>query len=122
MGDWLDDLHASDFGKAIRAQCDEAEDAPAERAGEGWKGSIYGFCPVQGHGEIDGRFWYFRSRGDDWRFEVYLEPCSERIPGDEKLVWDRCGDYDGDAPNAGWMKFSEAWLLIEESVALFRAA
>jgi hypothetical protein len=29
-----------------------------------------GFCPVQAEGEIDGRAWYFRARGEHWQFHV----------------------------------------------------
>lgn len=121
MGEnWLEALRNSDFGKAIRQQCDEAEDVPAERSGDGWKGSIYGFCPVQGHGSVDNLFWYFRSRHEEWRLEVYRTSCDAELPPDEQIVWSASGEYEGDQPNAGWMKFSEAWDIIEESIALGR--
>lgn len=117
----LDDLRNSDFAKAIRKQCEEAEDAPADRSGEGWAGIIGGFCPVQGHGHVDGRFWYFRARYDEWRFEVYSEPCDADLPGDDKLVWSREDEYLGPT-SAGWMRFSEAWRFIEQSIDAFRHA
>ncbi len=119
---WLDELRNSDFGKAIRAQCDEQEDVDGQREGPDWKGSIYGACPLQGHGTVDDRFWYFRSRSDEWRFEVYTKPCDDALPGDDALVWDRYGSYMGDAHNAGWMKYSEGWTIIEMHIAAYRAS
>ena len=106
--------------EAIRAQCDEQEDAPAEKSGDGWAGVIGGACPLQGHGHVDAHFWYFRARHDSWSFEVYPTSTEEELPPDEELTWDRYGSYAGDAHNAGWMKFSEAWPLIESHIALFR--
>lgn len=120
--DWLTALRESDFGKAIRKQSDEARDAPAEREGDRWEGGISGFCPVQGWGSVENLFWYFRARSDCWRFEVYTEDTSGRLPDDDKLVWHASADYEGDAHNAGWMKYSEAWALIEECIATGRAA
>ncbi len=120
MADWLTELQNSDFGKAIRAQCDEQDDAPGEREGDGWKGEIGGSCPLQGHGSVDDRFWYFRARHDEWRFEVYTKPCDHELPGDDDMVWDMYGSYTGDAHNAGWMKHSEAWVIIESKIAAFR--
>jgi hypothetical protein len=115
--DWLTELQNSDFAKAIRAQCDEQEDADWERSGDGWKGSIGGSCPLQGHGSVGNLFWYFRARHDEWRFEVYPTTCAGALPPDETMVWSAEAEYEGDAPNAGWMKYSEAWALIEECIA-----
>lgn len=122
MGDWLEDLRNSDFAKAIRKQCAEAEDMPARRGGEGWTGCIGGFCPVQGEGFVDGRFWYFRARHDEWRFEVFSVDGRDggMLPGDDKIIWSADGEYEGDQHNAGWMKFSEAWALIENCIAVGR--
>lgn len=118
--DWIDALRNSDFGKAIRQQCEESEDVPAQRAGDGWQGTIYGFCPIQGDGTVDDRFWYFRARHEEWSFEVYDVSTKPELPGENHLVWDMYGSYNGDAHNAGWMKFSEAWALIEQKIAAYR--
>jgi hypothetical protein len=117
--DWLTALRESDFGKAIRKQCDEAEDAPPKRDGDGWTGSIYGFCPVQGHGSVGNLFWYFRARHEEWQFEVYTSSCEEQLPPGDP-VWSAEAEYEGDAHNAGWMKFSEAWDIIEKCIAMGR--
>jgi hypothetical protein len=110
------------IGASIRAACECAEDAPASREGEGWEGSIGGFCPVQGEGTVDGRFWYFRARHDDWSFEVFSVGWApdEGLPGDDKIVWSAEAEYEGEQPNAGWMKFSEAWDIIENCIAIGR--
>lgn len=111
----LEALANSDFAKALQAACDEAEDAPAEKSGDGWKGSIGGFAPVQGDGQVDGKFWYFRARHDSWSFEVYTKSCRTELP-DESPLWETSGKYG----NASWMKLSEAWGLIEASLAKYR--
>ena len=117
---WLTRLRESPLGQAIRAQADEAEDTPASKSGDRWTGTIYGFCPVQGHGSVDNLFWYFRARGEEWRFEVYTASCDRELPDDSKLVWTAEGEYEGDQHSAGWMKFSEAWGLIESCIAVGR--
>lgn len=111
-----DDIANSDFAKAIQAACNEAEDAPAEKSGTGWKGSIDGFCPVQGVGQVDDKFWYFRARHDEWSFEVYTKSCERELPKEDP-IWLTVGEHD----NASWMKFSEAWALIEDSIAKYRS-
>lgn len=108
--------------KSILASVDECEDATAVRAGDGWDGEIFGFCPVQGLGHVDGFSWYFRARWEEWRFEVYDAPfrCDgggRRLP-DADPFFEVGGDADGDA---SWMPFSEAWRHIESSIVAFRA-
>lgn len=102
--------------EAINESVSECEDAPTERNGDGWSGVIHGFCPVQGHGELDGLFWYFRARHDEWGFEVHETSCAGELPPDEHMVWGCAGEDD----DASWMKYSEAWRLIERSIAEFR--
>ncbi|KQV78184.1 hypothetical protein [Rhizobium sp. Root1220] len=31
---------------------------------------LAGYCPVQGQGDLEGQYWYFRARGSKWRFEL----------------------------------------------------
>lgn len=118
MTDWLEDLRNSDFAKELRARVAELEDAPAERSGAGWQGAVYGFCPVQGHGTVDGLSWYFRARHDEWRFEVWREPFGPygHLPAGDP-IWKVETDYDGDA---SWMPISVAWALIEQCIAMGR--
>lgn len=123
MGDWVDDLQNSEFAKAIRETCEEKEDVPAEREGQGWNGKIQGFCPVQGYGVVDGLNWYFRARHSGWSFEAWREPFGEQgaLPSADPLWW--CqedygeGDYD-----ASWMPLSDAWGYVEASIKAGRAA
>lgn len=40
---------------------------------------VYGWCPVQGEGWVDGHAWYFRARGEQWSFQVADEPYEEAV-------------------------------------------
>jgi hypothetical protein len=65
---------------------------------------LFGFCPVQAEGFLDDQFWYFRARGDVWRFEVGGDAEFTRRP-----VWwfgEHWPSPDGIA--AGWMTDEEA--------------
>lgn len=57
----------------VRTESAKARDASPDKSGEGWEGSIDGFCPVQGQGTVDGLNWYFRARHSAWSFEVWRE-------------------------------------------------
>lgn len=106
----------------IRAECDKAEDAPPTRDGDGWRGRIEGFCPVQGYGEVDGLTWYFRARHDAWSFEVWREPFQPdgRLP-EPNAMWMAEAEYGEGDHDASWMPFSHAWQYIEASIATGRA-
>lgn len=98
-----------------------ADDSPV-RSGVGWEGRIEGFCPVQGHGVVDGRGWYFRARHDAWSFEVWESgPLPSdghggyRLPTESADWW-----LEGDDDDASWMRFSAAWGLIESGIAAWR--
>lgn len=119
-------LMASDgpMAKAIRENCARSENAPPEREGEGWKGRLEGFCPVQGYGTVDGLTWYFRARYDSWSFEVWREPFwndgyTERLP-DATAMWSAEAEYEGGEFAASWMPFADAWALIESCIATGR--
>lgn len=111
------------LGDRVRAACERKEDAPPERTGDGWEGKIDGFCPVQGKGTVDGMWWYFRARHDEWSFEVWRSPFGPNgeLPRSE-TVWSTASRYvDGDG-DASWMPFSHAWGYIEQSIAALRTA
>lgn len=121
--DWLEALRNSALGKAIRDACDAKEDAPAHREGDGWSGTVGGFCPVQGEGTVDGLSWYFRARHDDWSFEAWRAPFGPdgSLPSGPP-IWSASAEYtDGDG-DASWMPFSHAWRYIEECIAVGREA
>ncbi len=94
---------------------DTQRDAPNERSSEGWEGGIYGACPLQGEGTVNGRHWYFRARGDDWSFAVYRGEVLET-----ELLWSANGPYEGVASTAGWMHYSEAWEIIASCIEMAR--
>jgi hypothetical protein len=108
------------FGAVIRKNFSAMVGAgPTTSGGEGWAGSLYGACPVQGEGVVDGRPWYFRARHDEWSFSVAAasdgDPVGIRWGDGEGFV------VEGEHENASWMPYAEAWVLIERSIAEMRA-
>lgn len=113
------------LGPGLERNLAEQNDAPTEQEGEGWSGSIGGACPLQGDGVVDGLRWYFRARGQHWSLSVAwrggVEPADVTATGDDG--WYVEGEADEkDAYAASWMRHSEAWRHIVESIALYRAA
>ena len=74
---------------------------------------LYGNCPVQADGTIDGWPFYFRARGERWSFSIGKNPV-----GDPH--WFIIRPYGGGAGEAGWMTEDEARLAIAEAAALWR--
>lgn len=67
--------------------------------------AIYGNCPVQADGKINGQPFYFRARGEHWSIGIGKDPI-----GDPDWEW--VGPW-GDAPfEAGWMEPDVARQLI----------
>lgn len=71
-----------------------------------------GNCPVQSEGTINGEEFYFRARGNSWRFsvggDVILNP-----------LWET-SDFWGDNPYAaGFMTAEEAFSIIVASAKLY---
>lgn len=104
--------------KAINESIEKCEDALPTRESVGWQGSIYGFCPVQGTGTVDGLCWYFRARFGEWTFTVWNEQFTSvgEIPSTPPR-WETAGEHE----DASWMKYSEAWKCIEDSIASGRS-
>lgn len=74
---------------------------------------IGGNCPVQAGGFVNGKPFYFRARGEEWRMniggaDVVAEP-----------EWSYAEDYGSDAFDAGWMTEEEAMRFIERSAQGF---
>jgi hypothetical protein len=110
----------------VARNLDAQEDAPCDRAGDGWSGSIGGACPLQGEGFVDGLPWYFRARGESWSFGVAAAPDGDPVAAGYRDAPSGAfyveGDAEGEQMFAGsWMPYSEAWRHIEASVAAFRA-
>lgn len=72
--------------------------------------TIYGECPVQAEGMIDGLPFYFRARHASWRIEI------GRL--DDETFWVYSEPYGTDS-EAGWMPSSVARAFIVKSAALF---
>jgi hypothetical protein len=99
-----------------------------DRSGDGWHGSIGGYCPLHGYGVVDGHTWYFRARGRRWGFGVAAEPGNEARHEDMAIEaaidvpdagWS-CGEQWGTWPDAGYMPLETAWVFIEASIQRWR--
>ena len=94
---------------------DDLENAPCEQDGDGWSGTVDGFCPVQGEGRVGEFWWYFRARWDDWSFDVFsAEPKWDGTSYD-RFVWGTAGEFI----NASWMSYANAWSIIKDQIARF---
>ena len=72
-----------------------------------------GNCPVQAEGTVDGKKFYFRSRGEAWSMDIGGDdPCA-------KSEWSYEEDY-GEWPEAGWITPEQAREFIAKAVALYR--
>jgi hypothetical protein len=80
----------------------------------GLNGSFGGNCPVQGDGELDGKYWYFRARGAYWSFEVSADE-------DSVTEWEHGEEY-GTKFDASWMPDEDVLKCIEKAVGLYRAS
>lgn len=74
---------------------------------EDWSGTMYGVCPVQADGLINSKVWYFKARGEHWNFEVV---------GSGFKIREKWGEW----PEAGYISYAEAWMLIETALDKFR--
>lgn len=86
------------------------------KAGLGWGGRLFGACPVQGEGEVDGASWYFRARGEGWSFEI--TPDTDEL--ENRTTIEFAGVTAGGPYSASWMMPRHAWSLIKSSIAEFR--
>jgi hypothetical protein len=99
----LDNLQVSPSGKKL-------EDEVSGLVTTG----VYGNCPVQADGTIDGTPFYFRARGSKWALSVGEDPLSSS-------AWRHIEDYGEDQFSAGWMTEDEAITFIKKAVDIFRA-
>ena len=74
---------------------------------------LYGNCPVQGDGRIDGVPFYFRARGDRWSLSIGADPLGNP-------AWRHVRRY-GSGFDAGWMSDDEARSLLEQALARYEA-
>lgn len=90
--------------------------------------AIYGDCPVQAEGFIDGEPFYFRARGLGWSLSIgsdFEDKTSRGFHGRDVVLrpkWKHVEAW-GDRPYAaGWMPVETARELIEKGANLFRSA
>ena len=77
--------------------------------------TIGGQCPVQAEGSLNGKYFYFRARGEHWRFEVGEGAKEEGEP-----LWTYGETYkDGGEYEAGWMDQDEAREFIDQAATKF---
>lgn len=69
---------------------------------------LFGYCPVQGEGTINGERFYFRARGEHWSMAIGVpdekDPNSIYSGG----KWNYDEPYGNEAFAAGWMPLEEA--------------
>lgn len=75
-----------------------------------------GNCPVQAEGKVDGNYFYFRARGDEWQFHVAR--TNEEIFS--KPIFYKEQEF-GTGFDASWMDAETALDFITESIAEYRA-
>lgn len=84
------------------------------------EGRIMGLCPVEGEGSVDGHEFYFKARGQRWKLYVAAVAGEAGDPLDAS-AWSTGAPWGDDPHGAGYMSEEEAWRLIEEGVAKWRA-
>lgn len=72
---------------------------------------IYGSCPVQADGSVDGTPFYFRARGSSWTLSLGSDPVG-------KPDWCYREAYGDEPYAAGWMSEEEARAFILKAAEL----
>ena len=95
-------------------------------SGKDWEGYVYGSCPVEGLGIVDGHYWYFKARFNKWSMKIADEEKDETpIPlseinkisnGEGWLIREKFGENF----EASHMKPSIAQDFIKYSIECFR--
>jgi hypothetical protein len=70
-----------------------------------------GNCPVQAEGEINGKPFYFRARGESWSLSIGGEPVGN--PEWAHFEW------FGEWPDAGWMTEEQAEAFLRRAAARY---
>lgn len=80
--------------------------------------TLGGMCPVQAEGTIDGVPFYFRARGEHWKFSAGIDPVKISLGWAEGFFRE---EEWGDGPfSAGYMPLDEAQKIIEKCAAEFQ--
>lgn len=76
---------------------------------------ICGYCPVQAHGTVHGKRFYFRSRWNHWTFGLAIDPETDPIDIDyPEQGFLRESDYGVAEYDASWMSLDDAERIIRE--------
>lgn len=76
-------------------------------------------CPVLIEFTLDGFPATFRARGAWWWFIVGIRGAADQLNNKREQVFNLCTFYD-DTPAAGYMPLEQAYLFIEQAIAVFR--
>lgn len=77
-----------------------------------------GNCPVQAEGLVNGCAFYFRARGDQWKFQAASVPGGDCFAEEDAATFHHIEVY-GVWPEAGWMEKDEARAFIAKAVGLY---
>ena len=99
----------------------EEEAGPVRALPEGVKLlSFGGYCPVQADGEVDGKLFYFRARGNSWSMHIYPKGTKDIFFDDNPEVWSYSEDYGFTEFAAGWMTKKVAFDCMTHAIELYR--
>lgn len=72
-----------------------------------------GYAPVQAYGTVEGHPFYFRARGDRWRFVIAHQNAIDAACGIEEALFERTEGYGVPGGfDAGFMEHDEAMNII----------
>jgi hypothetical protein len=81
---------------------------------------LYGNCPVQAEGWIDGKRFYFRARGEHWRMMIHPTETGDFMTWGKTPAWSYMEPW-GDSPfAAGWMPEEIAREMIAKAAEKWR--
>ena len=119
MRQWRDWFAASGVPDRL---IDQRADAPSEIRGDGLDLAITcDACPVQIAGTVDGAHLYFRARSGEWRCAIAADEDTATTAGRFSPAEGALYYAEGEDDEDGWMAHAEAWRIVGEAVAAFRA-
>ena len=119
MQEWRDWFASTGAPEALAAQ---RVGAPREIRGDGLDLAITcDACPVQIAGTVDGAHLYFRARSGEWRCAIAADEDTATTAGRFSPAEGALYYAEGEDDEDGWMAHAEAWRIVGEAVAAFRA-
>jgi len=82
---------------------------------------VYGNCPVQAEGTVNGHPFYFRARGVSWSLEVACQPDGslQYLVMDKDKSWVYRESWGNGPFQAGWMDEDEARRMIQKGAEIW---